>query len=659
MSGGNDGNTPRSNQQGSAESSEGGVTLASPVTRAHPAAAERIYDVVIVGAGVAGAILAKELAGAGKTVLLLEAGRATSIRPEGYASYVETFYEALAKTPNSPFPQNPAAASSSVLFQQRPREGVPVTTGYQVYKYRKPCQGPSESGLPFLSTFTRALGGTTLHFLGTCIRMLPEDFHLATLFGHGIDWPFGFETLEPFYEKGELEMGTAADVAMQEREGTKFRPGYQYPMRQIPPSYFDRWLEDRIRGMTFKMGNESFPVEVVGTPAGRNGMPNPGYRYPKEHPLAGQPYQPIGSPYDTRRGQRCEGNSNCVPICPVMAKYNALRTLYTLQPKTSRNLEIITQAVASQIELAEDGKVSGIVCKLYDVETGSQYVKFTARGQVYVVAAHAIESAKLLLASGAANSSDMVGRNLMDHPYLLTWGLAPKGARLGVNRGPQITSELPMRHGSFRKDFAAFRADIRNRGWDFAKGSPYWDVGMLVNDEQRFGLSLRDELRDRVQRQISFGFQIEQLPDPDNRVEIDDKYRDALGNHRPILSYDVSEYTRKAMRVARDLSRSVIEHVGGKDHTEYPKRPKEAVGYIDVGGEPFEIHGSGHIMGTHRMGLRRSDSVVNPDQRTWDHRNLFLVGCGNMPTVGTSNPTLTVAALAFKAAKAIKKQLES
>jgi choline dehydrogenase-like flavoprotein len=58
------------------------------------------------------------------------------------------------------------------------------------------------------------------------------------------------------------------------------------------------------------------------------------------------------------------------------------------------------------------------------------------------------------------------------------------------------------------------------------------------------------------------------------------------------------------------------------------------------------------------MGSDPGTSVVDPDMRTWDHKNLFLAGCGNMPTLGTSNPTLTMTALAFKSAEAILKQLE-
>ena len=58
------------------------------------------------------------------------------------------------------------------------------------------------------------------------------------------------------------------------------------------------------------------------------------------------------------------------------------------------------------------------------------------------------------------------------------------------------------------------------------------------------------------------------------------------------------------------------------------------------------------------MGTKPDNSVVNPDQRTWDHDNLYLIGCGNMPTLGTSNPTLTMSALTFKAAEAILKHLD-
>jgi hypothetical protein len=84
-------------------------------------------------------------------------GHSTSIRPEGYDSYVTRFQEALAKTPNSPYPENPNAPQSIVLFQRQIQAGQAVDNGYQVYL------GPQ----PFMSTFTRLTAGTSLHWLGT------------------------------------------------------------------------------------------------------------------------------------------------------------------------------------------------------------------------------------------------------------------------------------------------------------------------------------------------------------------------------------------------------------------------------------------------------------------------------------------------------------
>ena len=73
--------------------------------------------------------------------------------------------------------------------------------------------------------------------------------------------------------------------------------------------------------------------------------------------------------------------------------------------------------------------------------------------------------------------------------------------------------------------------------------------------------------------------------------------------------------------------------------------------------EGFQYFGSGHIVGTTVMGSVKGQSVLDPDQRSWDHPNLFMVGSGNFPTITTANPTLTLAAMALKAADAILKQL--
>jgi len=92
---------------------------------------------------------------------------------------------------------------------------------------------------------------------------------------------------------------------------------------------------------------------------------------------------------------------------------------------------------------------------------------------------------------------------------------------------------------------------------------------------------------------------------------------------------------------------------------EYTTEPPadEPTSFVWPPGEKTRIryYGAGHLVGTHRMGTDRSNSAVDDMQRSWDHNNLYLVGCGSFPTVATANPTLTMAALALRTADHIVK----
>lgn len=584
------------------------------------------YDVVIVGAGVCGAILAKELGAAGKHVLVLEAGRATSTSPDGYATYVENYHTAVAKVPNSPYPANPAVPSPDVLTLHPIQDGVPDNSGY--YSQRGP--------LPFGSDYIRTRGGTTLHWLGTCLRMLPNDFRLHSVYGRGVDWPIGYDDLAPDYEKAEWEIGVSAETDDQEVHGVRFRRGYHYPMHRIPTSYLDRQVGKRLRGLKVPLGGADYPVGLAVTPQGRNSIPHPDYT-------------PVGAPGGDHLGERCEGNASCVPICPVQAKYNALKTLLKA-PK--EKVRVISQAVVTKVNLdPATGRVTGIDYKAYGPDGFAPPDAVTAEGKVYVLAANAIENAKLLLASGVANSSDQVGRNLMDHPTLLTWALMPDP--VGSFRGPGSTSNIfTFRDGPFRKEYSAFIVPLDNWGWGWAAFSPYSDLDGFLRDGS-FGRDLRRQINEQVSRQFTLQFEFEQLPEATNRVTIDPAVQGPLGTYRPVIHYDISDYTRAAMAAARKISRAIFAQLDiptTDDRTTYQDTDPGYLTYHDVG---YTNRGAGHLAGTHRMGNSAATSVVNPRQQCWDHQNLYLVGCGNMPTVGTSNPTLTVAALAFRAARDI------
>jgi choline dehydrogenase-like flavoprotein len=623
------------------------------------------YDVVVVGSGIAGAIIAKTLTTAGKSVLILEAGLEAGIDTDPgpayhvYQQYLNNFYTAAAKAPNAPYPKLPQAPSIDVMDLGGFKNGKNLTTGYLVQK------GP----LPFTSDNTRAAGGTTLHWLGSTLRMLPNDFKMKSTYDRGVDWPFDYDTLKPYYEMAEFEIGVSGDASEQQKipgaGSGYFGKTYVLPMGKIPTSYMDQLVSDAFNQIEVSLGKQKVQVACISTPQGRNSNPNIKYNKKgvawnaKQKKLQLIPdsntYEPVGSLWNRYTGQRCEGNASCVPICPVQAKYDALKTIR--DANSTGKLTIIAQAVASELLIDPKSKlISGIKYKKYKVgDPAGTYTVKVARGRIYVLAASSIENAKLLLASGAANSSDQVGRNLMDHLCLLTWGLFPKPVY--PFRGPGSTTNIcSFRDGDFRNDHTAWICPLDNWGWGWPVFSPGSDVEEFVG-QGLYGKKLRLAVHERVTKQVLLHFECEQDPDPENRVLIDAKYTDALGNFRPVVQYNVSHYVLKAFEAAKKVSDQLFQESHIQDFTKYD--PINDQGYVVYNGQGYTYRGAGHIVGTHRMGNKKEDSVVNEHMRSWDHDNLYLAGCGNMPTLGTSNPTLTMAATTFKAAEAILKQLQT
>ncbi|MRI55310.1 GMC family oxidoreductase [Methylobacterium sp. DB1607] len=555
--------------------------------------ADERWAVAIVGAGVAGALMAHELARAGHRVLLLEAGPTSGARLD----LVDDYAHAAAKTPRSPYRDN-----------QPPS---PVTSPDSEKDYTQ--AGPAL----FKSTYLRRVGGSTWHMLGNMPRLLPADFRLHSLYGVGVDWPLVYDDLEPWYGDAERALGVAGDHhALDGLHGA--RRSRPFPMSRIWPSYGDLVVERAAAGLQV----HGIPVALTSTPQARNSRP-----------------------YDGRPA--CAGNSSCVPLCPIGAKYDGS---VHVRKAVAAGAVLWDRTVVNRLDLDRTTRrVRALRYTRWD--EACELREGSLAADIYVVAAHAIETPRLLLASqdpdtapaGVANGSDQVGRNLMDH--LQGQGAALVAEPLYPFRGPPTTVGIDsFRDGAFRTDYAAFRLSIGNDGMGRSE-TPYAALGRLV-DDGLIGMELRTALRDRLSRQFRISYSTEMLPRPSNRVTLAGGPADRFGMPPVMLAMALDDYNTQAFSNALAVVSAVFDRLGAAHH-ERVMQPRGT------------YSGAGHIMGTTRMGKDQRASVVDLACRAHDHDNLFIVGAGAFPTGGTANPTLTVAALALRAAQTVSSLLRT
>jgi glucose dehydrogenase len=261
-------------------------------------------------------------------------------------------------------------------------------------------------------------------------------------------------------------------------------------------------------------------------------------------------------------------------------------------------------------------------------------------GRIVVLAAHAIETPKLLLMSrdertpeGVANSSDTVGRYLMSHIDQGTRGLTK--APIYPYRGPVVTSAIrEFRDGPFRSKHSAVGTSISNEGWRHVGPQA---TALALIDQGFAGQLLRDRIAWRTERELTLGSTAETLPDATNRIVPDETRTDAIGIPRPCIHYRIDDYAKAGLTLAMRRHEAIFAAL---QSTEVETLPM--------------VTSSGTILGTARMGNDPRQSVVDRDLRAHDHANLFVVGGMVFSTAGMHPPTLTVAALALRATLAIQ-----
>lgn len=546
------------------------------------------YDVVIVGAGVSGALMANELASAGIKVFILEAGANYTSR----ADYLKNFYTANLSErgiPESPYPTHPQAP-------------FPRSNAMDDYFVQT---GPEQER--FKSSYLRMVGGTTLHWLGTALRLHPNDFRLKSQYNVATDWPITYAELEPWYGKAEQALGVAGD-----RAACQPVPRSQpFPMPPITMSYLGKTIQQHATHMTFD-GNT---LQVTHTPQARNSI----------------------NGYQNRPA--CDGFHSCIPICPIQAKYDALVHLNMAQ---ANGAVLQPESVVYKINVDNHGTVTSLDYKRWDNSTHQVTAK------IYVLAAHGIETPKLLLNSrnaqlpnGVANSSNQVGRNLMDHALQLSYALSSDPVY--PVRSPFSTSGIEsIMDGAFRRSRGTFRVEISDSGWAWPANSPYNIVDELMN-QGIVGKEMNAAISEQMSRQLTLTSLTEVLPNPNNRITLADK-QDELGIPRPRIQYKLDDYTYAGLARARALNTLIFEKLNATKIQHFPDA---------------EWQTGGHIMGTTVMGDHPQHSVVDKNLRSHDHHNLFIVGSSVFVTGGCVNPTLTIAALTLRAAKSVAEAIRT
>jgi glucose dehydrogenase len=651
------------------------------------------FDVVIVGAGISGALLAKSLGERGLRVLILEAG--DGLKPNN-SEYLDRYYQAPSKVPESPYtpeifaiPKQGLRSDATLVDPDQVNAGRPTVLSISLRAWQVPgkttwidpkkCDSSSpfnylvQSGeLPFGSTYERVAGGTARHWLGISLRHLPNDFVMGDKYKEFAgrngarsawpNWPKGcrYEDLLAWYDLAEREIGVSGDSKTQKDFESKFgfdgAPTHGYPMPAIPLSYSDNVLLEALKTtpVQFARGDgRQVTLTVTPIPAARN-----------------------SEPFNRRRA--CAGNSSCIPICPIQAKYDPTITL--AEAENTGNVTVLFRAVACNIVTGKAGSSSNaeidhIEFIRYTEDIGGSHTTCVARGRVYVLAANAIETPRLMKMSnngqGITPAERPVGKHLMDHPFYIASALA--SVPVFPYRGPLVTGGIEdLRDGAFRRDHSAFRVDVSNAGWsltrhltaqtlaeDFVTGNN--DSGMNGAGKTFAGTELFQKLHEILVCQVSLGFLVEQTPDEENRVEISKTKTDGLGLPRPEIHYGFSDYTKEGLRQAVSLGRRIFRQLGWQSFEEAtfdekdPKNPVDKCSFAiqdpdKPHGQLVTIHymGAGHIAGTCRMGEDPRSSVVDKDLRSWDFANLYILGSSVFPTLGTANPTLTIAALSLR-----------
>nr|WP_314425364.1 GMC family oxidoreductase [uncultured Erwinia sp.] len=572
-------------------------------------------DIVIVGFGWTGSLMAKELADTGLKILALERGEARDTWPDfAYPRITDELTYGIRLK----------------LFQDPAKETVTVrhTSSQTALPYRRfgsflPGNGVGGAGVHWNGMLWRPLHAD-LKMRSTVIEKYGADFIPADMTVQ--DYPFSYDEMEPFFDKFEKICGTAGQAG--NLNGTRVEGGNPFECARRNP-YPTKPLKQQYSGMLFskaakELGYHPFPVPAANCS------------------------EPWTNPYGVQLGV-CNYCGFCERYgCFTYAKASPQSCVHPAL-KAYSNIEVRTQSQVLRVNTDASGrKATGVTY----VDASGQEVEQPA--DLVVLSAFQLHNVRLLLLSKIGKPYDpvsgegVVGRN---YAYQMNGGIS-----LFFNKETFFNPFAATgTTGMFIDEFNAENFDHSALGFiggstisaTITGGRPIQQM-TTPRDAPSWGTGWKKAIKESYLHTMNVSASGSVMPYRQCYLDLDPTYRDLHGQPLLRMTFDWQANELKMTHFIGGKAEGIVRQIN-PDRYDMGFMGKDA--HYDV--RPYQ---STHTTGGAVMGDNPKTSVVNKYLQSWDVPNVFVLGACCFPQNQAYNPTGIVGATALFAAEAIRTQ---
>ncbi len=555
------------------------------------------YDICIIGSGAGSGPVAYELSNAGFKVLVLEKGpwfKTKDFTKDEITAVRRDVY-------------TPRLIDEPQVIETKDREGNWV------------AKSNANTGQNFWNG--SLVGGSSNFMSGYFHRMKPNDFKLLSTYGgiegsNVVDWPISYKDLEPYYTKVEKVVGVSGRILDHKFQEPRSTPSF--PQKPLAENIVSHWIDNAAE----KLGYQMVPI----------------------------PRAILSKPKDNRNS--CVYSNYCGSYACASDAKGSSRAALLNQALDTQNCKIIPNAKVYHLETNGTGQL--IKAHYYDISQNKKEV--TAR--IFVVAAQAIETARLLLMSkntefpeGLSNNNNQVGKNLIfsaggtGSGQFFFEDLAEKEAEELQVRGLFVNRSL---HNWYEIDDEKLGGKVKGGTIDFlfehanattkAIRQKWDDHGNLL-----FGPALKKKLKAYFteQRKLKFEVFADWLPTDDCFVRLDPKVTDKWGDPVARIRLGYHPHDLKVGKYLAEKAEKLLAEMGAKNIKSHIS-----------GGAPPNL-----VVGGCRFGNDPKTSVLDKNCKSHEVDNLYITDGSFMPTGGSVTYTWTIYANSFRVADKIKERL--